>query len=111
MCSTTGTTNDLGLTDKNAACACGSTRGDEHGEVSSAGSLQSVYLVSGMTCSHCVSSVTEELSALDGVDGVTVELNPGGASRVTVASSTELDGGAVRAAVEEAGYELADSVR
>jgi copper chaperone CopZ len=62
--------------------------------------------VSGMTCSHCVSSVTEELSALDGVEDVSVDLAPGGDSRVTVTSARPLADDEVRAAVEEAGYSL-----
>lgn len=65
--------------------------------------------VTGMTCGHCVASVTEELSELAGVDSVEVELNKGGASVVTITSSTELDEGQVRAAVVEAGYELVTS--
>ncbi|HEV7956816.1 MAG: hypothetical protein JWL94_453 [Microbacteriaceae bacterium] len=64
------------------------------------------YLVSGMTCGHCVASVTEELSELAGVESVSVDLSAGAASRVTVASSTALNTDAVRAAVEEAGYRL-----
>jgi len=74
-----------------------------------AGSIDSEFLVSGMTCSHCVSSVTEELSAIDGVENVVVELNVGGASKVTVASSAALDREAVHAAIDEAGYELIDA--
>ncbi|GAA0901367.1 heavy-metal-associated domain-containing protein [Pseudonocardia zijingensis] len=62
------------------------------------------YKVTGMTCQHCVASVTEEISEIDGVTGVAVDL-PTGA--VTVTSTTPLDDAAVRAAVEEAGYELA----
>jgi copper chaperone CopZ len=65
--------------------------------------------VTGMTCGHCVSSVTEELSALDGVESVTVQLNVGGASVVTVASTADLDPAAIRAAVDEAGYSLQDA--
>ena len=64
------------------------------------------FLVAGMTCGHCVSSVTEELSELDGVNAVEVELNVGGASRVQVSASAPLDVEKVRAAVSEAGYEL-----
>jgi len=64
----------------------------------------STYTVTGMTCSHCVSSVTEEISELPGVSNVDVEL---GSGAVTVTSDTELDTGTVRAAVEEAGYALA----
>jgi len=64
------------------------------------------YLVAGMTCAHCVRSVTEEVSAVAGVTGVAVELVPGGVSRVRVSSSTPVGAEQVRAAVEEAGYTL-----
>jgi copper chaperone CopZ len=66
-------------------------------------------LVSGMTCSHCVMSVTEELTAIEGVQTVSVDLNPGGASRVTIAHSAPIDDATVQAAVEEAGYSLTRS--
>lgn len=68
--------------------------------------VTSTFTVKGMTCSHCVQSVTEEISALPGVTGVTVDLASGG---VTVASEAPLSDEAVRAAVDEAGYELADA--
>ncbi|MBN9096654.1 MULTISPECIES: heavy-metal-associated domain-containing protein [unclassified Pseudonocardia] len=64
---------------------------------------QHTYTVSGMTCAHCVNSVTEEISELDGVTSVTVDL-PSGA--VTVTSTAPLDLSAVEAAVDEAGYRL-----
>jgi copper chaperone len=64
------------------------------------------YLVSGMHCDHCVSSVTEELSRLDAVSAVRVDLNPAGESRVTVSSETPLEESAVREAISEAGYAL-----
>lgn len=64
----------------------------------------STYTVAGMTCQHCVASVTEEINAIDGVQDVTVEL-PTGA--VTVTSEEPLDDDAVRAAVTEAGYHIA----
>ncbi|MGW0043798.1 heavy-metal-associated domain-containing protein [Rhodococcus sp. NPDC003348] len=57
-----------------------------------------------MTCRHCVASVTEELSEIDGVTAVAVDLDSG---RVDVTSDAPLDLAAVTAAVEEAGYELA----
>lgn len=62
------------------------------------------YTVSGMTCEHCVRSVTEEIGAIGGVTDVRVDL-PSGA--VAVTSTQPLDEAQVRAAVEEAGYELA----
>jgi copper ion binding protein len=61
------------------------------------------YQVSGMTCGHCVQAVSREVAALDGVDTVDVDL-PTGAVRVT--SEQPLDTEAVRAAVDEAGYQL-----
>ena len=61
------------------------------------------YQVKGMTCSHCVAAVTQELSKLDGVSGVEVDLGTG---RVTVESAQPLGSDAVAAAVDEAGYEV-----
>lgn len=61
------------------------------------------YTVDGMTCAHCVLSVTEEITAIDGVTDVAVDL-PTGA--VAVTSDHPLDRARVRAAVEEAGYAL-----
>ena len=69
-------------------------------------STTTTYSVTGMTCSHCVSAVTEEISRLDGVDGVGVDLHAGGSSRVTVTSATPLPVDAVREAIDEAGYTL-----
>jgi copper chaperone len=66
------------------------------------------YAVTGMTCEHCVHAVTEELSALDGVSQVEVDLVPDGESKVTVTSEAALTEGAVAAALDEAGdYALA----
>ena len=62
------------------------------------------YTVTGMTCGHCVASVTEEISEIHGVESVDVVLDSGA---VTVTSSQPLEEQAVRAAVEEAGYQLA----
>jgi copper chaperone len=64
------------------------------------------YTVTGMTCGHCVSAVTEELTALPGVRDVHTELVPGGESTVTVTSDAPLTETAVREAVDEAGYEV-----
>lgn len=62
--------------------------------------------VAGMTCGHCVSAVTEELTQLPGVTDVSIDLVADGTSPVTVTSEQPLDGTAVAAAVDEAGYEL-----
>lgn len=63
----------------------------------------SEYLVTGMVCQHCVSAVTEEISAIEGVTGVQVDLATG---RVSVTSTVALDDAMVHAAIDEAGYEI-----
>lgn len=68
--------------------------------------VTATYTVTGMTCGHCVQAVTGELKHLPGVDDVQIDL-PTGA--VTVTSADPLPDDAVRAAVDEAGYELADA--
>jgi copper chaperone len=123
------TMQDLGLTDKsavtgaaaNAGCGCGSggacacgghgqahgqAHGGHHATAPATAATQS-FEVAGMTCEHCVASVTEELSALDGVETVAVDLKPGSSSTVVVGASRALSGAEVRAAVEDAGYTLA----
>jgi copper ion binding protein len=62
------------------------------------------FTVAGMTCGHCVASVTEEVQEIPGVQGVDVALESGA---LTVSSAEPLDDAAVKAAVEEAGYQLA----
>lgn len=64
------------------------------------------YTVAGMTCAHCVSAVTEEISKLPGVTDVSIDLVAGGSTPVTVTSAEPLDDAAVREAVDEAGYEV-----
>ncbi len=64
------------------------------------------YRVQGMTCNHCVTAVTEELTALAGVTSVDVALAEAGPSTVSVTSHDPLERSAVADAVDEAGYEL-----
>lgn len=61
------------------------------------------YQVQGMTCGHCVSAVSSEISQIPGVSDVSVDLSTG---QVTVKADQPVEDGAVRAAVEEAGYEV-----
>ncbi|MFF9769903.1 heavy-metal-associated domain-containing protein [Streptomyces sp. NPDC014636] len=68
------------------------------------GSVTTVYKVTGMSCGHCEGSVSGELSQLPGVSSVKAVASTG---EVTVVSETPLDDEAVRAAVDEAGFELA----
>jgi copper chaperone len=63
------------------------------------------YAVAGMSCQHCVDAVTAEVGRLPGVEQVDVDLATGTA---TVTSSAPLDHTAVAAAVDEAGYDLAE---
>ncbi len=66
------------------------------------------FRVHGMTCDHCVSAVTEELNAVEGVSAVTVALVPSGTSTVTVEADHEVSDVDVSAALDEAGdYTLA----
>ncbi|GAA2996200.1 heavy-metal-associated domain-containing protein [Microbacterium aurantiacum] len=99
---------DLGLTDAAAGCSCCSTASATQAPAAVSTITQDV-LVDGMTCSHCVMSVSEEIATIDGVENVSVDLNAGGSSRVTIHSAAPVDVARVRAAVEEAGYTLAGS--
>jgi len=104
--------NGLGLTDKNHVCNCGANGHAGHASSEAhggAGAIREHYLVDGMTCDHCVASVTEELSAVDGVESVSVALEAGGTSRVMVVSSRPVEVEEIRAAVTEAGYELVNA--
>jgi copper chaperone CopZ len=67
------------------------------------GSVTAVYKVSGMSCGHCEGSVSSEISELPGVTSVKAVASAG---EVTVVSEAPLDEAAVRAAVDEAGFEL-----
>ena len=67
--------------------------------------------INGMTCGHCVASVTEELSEVPGVLNVEVILNSGATSKATVVTNTELDDNALRDAVSEAGFEMVGIAR
>ena len=67
-------------------------------------SQTTTYTVVGMTCGHCVASVTEEVQEIPGIETVAVDLATGA---LTVESADPIDESVVRAAVEEAGYALA----
>jgi copper chaperone len=67
--------------------------------------MTATYHVTGMTCGHCVSSVSEEVGAVPGVTAVQVDLASG---LLTVETETPVDAALIEAAVKEAGYALAD---
>ncbi|MFC7305430.1 heavy-metal-associated domain-containing protein [Streptomyces monticola] len=85
--------------------SCCSPSGSCHsgGAEAQQGTVTTVYQVSGMTCGHCEGAISSEISELPGVTSVKAVAATG---QVTVVSETELDEAAVRAAVDEAGYEL-----
>jgi copper chaperone len=60
--------------------------------------------VTGMTCGHCATSVREEVGNIPGVTSIDVDLGTG---EVTVDSEAPIESGAIKSAVEEAGYQLA----
>ncbi|MDO0927626.1 heavy-metal-associated domain-containing protein [Streptomyces sp. TG1A-8] len=68
------------------------------------GPVTTVYKVTGMSCGHCEGSVSGEISQIPGVGSVKAVASTG---EVTVVSEAPLDDEAVRAAVDEAGFELA----
>ncbi|MET9437356.1 heavy-metal-associated domain-containing protein [Streptomyces sp. NPDC006551] len=87
------------------ASGCCSSTGSCHDGAAEipAGGVTTVYQVKGMTCGHCEGAVSSEISEIAGVSSVTAVAATG---RVTVVSEAPLDEDAVRAAVDEAGYEL-----
>ncbi|MEU3338797.1 heavy-metal-associated domain-containing protein [Streptomyces sp. NPDC002144] len=92
-------------TSTSGSCCGGSSSGSGTTDVHDiqATGVTTVYQVSGMTCGHCEGAVSKEISALDGVTAVQAVAKSG---QVTVTSAAPLDESAVRAAVDEAGYEL-----
>jgi copper chaperone CopZ len=93
-------------TNSGSCCGGGSCGSGAAADVQGIG-VTTVYKVSGMTCGHCEGAVSQEISALEGVSSVTADAKTG---EVTVASAAPLDETAVRAAVDEAGYELVGQV-
>jgi copper ion binding protein len=75
----------------------------EESSMSVSAAHSATFAVAGMTCEHCVASVTEELGTISGVTGVTVDLAAGS---VVVTSARELGKDEVASAINEAGYQL-----
>ena len=101
---------DITLTDVTAStgggccggggCGCSGARAAAPAVVS----VRTDFSVEGMTCAHCVSSVTEELGEIAGVERVTVALVADGVSTVSVHSAAPLQIAPLEAAIAEAGY-------
>ncbi|PWC05333.1 heavy-metal-associated domain-containing protein [Agromyces badenianii] len=105
---------EIALTGDGCACCAVDTAADasapdsahRHGD--DAALVEASFGVSGMTCGNCVAHVTEELAAIDGVEAVAIDLVAGGVSSVTVRSAAPISGAAIAAAVDEAGYRVAE---
>jgi copper chaperone len=104
MCGT-DSRNELPLTAAEpSGCACCSTEAAAQAPVAVEGTE---YYLEGLTCGHCVGSVEKAVAAVDRVEAVSVELVPGGTSRLTVTGPAADT--AVREAVSAAGYSVAGS--
>lgn len=106
------TLTDVSASAGEAGCGCGCGCGENEAATTQApvaAAFREEFLVTGMTCGHCVASVTEEISGIAGVASVDIALEAGGTSVVTVESSAALDTDTVRSAIEEAGYALVTS--
>jgi copper ion binding protein len=90
-----------------ATSCCGSCGGAEASSEQSSPVGREVFRVQGMTCGHCVDSVSRELGKIESVKAVGVDLPTG---QVTVDSDTPLSDETVAKAIDEAGYEFAGRV-
>jgi copper chaperone len=100
MCGTESR-QELPLVSSAPGCGCCST-GAANESLSVAGDAE--YALEGLTCGHCVTTVRKAVTAVDGVADASVELVPGGLSRLIVSGSAPE--AAVRDAVTSAGYSL-----
>ncbi|MCQ4210201.1 MULTISPECIES: heavy-metal-associated domain-containing protein [Streptomyces] len=89
--------------EESAGSCCGGACHTDAAAPAAEGAVTTVYQVKGMTCGHCEGAVSSEISELAGVSSVKAVASTG---QVTVISESALDEEAVRAAVDEAGYEL-----
>lgn len=90
-------------TTSGSCCGSGGSCGSAATATIQGPGITTVYKVSGMTCGHCESAISQEISGLAGVTAVEAVATTG---EVTVTSVAPLDEEAVRDAVDEAGYEL-----
>ncbi|WP_043264421.1 heavy-metal-associated domain-containing protein [Streptomyces sp. CT34] len=92
---------------ENSSCCTPEGSCHSGGTAVQAGEVTATYQVTGMTCGHCEGAVSAEIGELAGVSSVQAVAATG---LVTVTSKAPLDEEAVRAAVDEAGYELVGRV-
>jgi copper chaperone CopZ len=108
MCGTEPRTQ-LPLVSSAAGCSCCSTQDPAPTSTAASTDAESgvEFGVEGLTCGHCVQTVEKAVAALDGVAAASVQLIPGGRSRLIVAGKA--DSATVGAAVAAAGYTLASN--
>jgi copper chaperone len=99
-----GTENRTELPLASAATGCGCCSTEASSAPSTAANSDAEFAVEGLTCGHCVQTVQKAVSALEGVESASVDLVPGGRSRLIVGGKA--DSSAVREAVTSAGYTL-----
>ena len=102
MCGTENRT-ELPLVSAATGCSCCSTESSSAPSTAT-GASDAEFAVEGLTCGHCVQTVQKAVSALEGVESASVDLVPGGRSRLIVGGKA--DSSAVREAVSSAGYTL-----
>jgi copper chaperone CopZ len=105
MCGTENRTQ-LPLASSASGCSCCSTEASSE-PTTAAGTGAVEFALDGLTCGHCVQTVEKAVAALDGVESASVDLVPGGRSRLLVGGRA--DEAAVREAVTSAGYTLAST--
>lgn len=93
------TIKDAGAAATGGGCGCGGC-GCDRGAAATAGVTVATYAVTGMTCEHCARAIAEEVSAIDGVDDVSVDFATG---VLTVSSARPIDVDRIVEAVAEAG--------
>ncbi|WP_438487888.1 heavy-metal-associated domain-containing protein [Streptomyces sp. S186] len=95
------------MTENSSCCTPDGSRRSGGGTAVQSGTVTTTYKVTGMTCGHCEGAVSSEIGEIAGVSAVQAVASTG---LVTVTSEAPLDEAAVRAAVDEAGYELVAQV-
>lgn len=109
MTNNSSTTQSLQLGERSGhgcgcgGCGCGTGAESSTAETTTTSANTQTFQVTGMTCGHCTSAVTQELQTLDGVNDVEIDLVPDGSSRVTIHTDAPLSGDDVAAALDEAG--------
>jgi copper chaperone CopZ len=91
------------MCDSETSCACSTAEPGSGSPAATAGGVQAVYSVTGMTCGGCATRVREEVAAVPGVGYVSVDVRAG---TITVTGGEGVDDAAVDAAVTRAGYQL-----